>query len=102
MNDGGFAPQGWAAVLVGVVSLVFTLVGAEITTVAAAESEAGEKIIARLTTNLIVRMLLFYILSVTLIMCRRAVARDGGSARDCSDVALHHGAAEGRHPRRAG
>ena len=44
-------------------------VGAEITTVAAAESDAGEKIIARLATNLIIRMLLFYILSIALIMC---------------------------------
>ncbi len=69
VNDGGFAPQGWSAALVGVVSLVFTLVGAEITTVAAAESDAGEKIIARLATNLIIRMLLFYILSIALIMC---------------------------------
>jgi L-asparagine transporter-like permease len=68
VNDGGFAPKGWSAVLVGVVSLVFTLVGAEITTVAAAESEAGEKIIAKLTTNLIVRMLLFYVLAIALIM----------------------------------
>lgn len=69
VNDRGFAPNGWSAALVGVVSLVFTLVGAEITTVAAAESEAGEKIIARLATTLIVRMLLFYILSIALIMC---------------------------------
>ncbi len=68
-NDGGFAPKGWPAVLVGVVSLVFTLVGAEITTVAAAESNAGEKAIANLTTSLIIRMLLFYVLSITLIMC---------------------------------
>ncbi len=68
VNDGGFAPKGWSAVLVGVVSLVFTLVGAEITTVAAAESEAGEKIIAKLTTNLIVRMLLFYVLAIALII----------------------------------
>jgi L-asparagine transporter-like permease len=68
VNDGGFAPKGFPAILVGVVSLVFTLVGAEITTVAAAESHAGEKVIAGLTTNLIIRMLLFYVLAVTLIM----------------------------------
>ena len=68
INDGGFAPKGAEAILVGVVSLVFTLVGAEITTVAAAESHAGQRVIAGLTTNLIVRMLLFYVLAVTLIM----------------------------------
>jgi GABA permease len=68
-SNGGFAPKGWSAVLVGVVSLIFTLVGAEITTVAAAESHAGERVIANLTTNLIVRMLLFYVLAIALIMC---------------------------------
>jgi L-asparagine transporter-like permease len=67
-NNGGFAPKGEAAILVGVVSLIFTLVGAEITTVAAAESNASEKVIAGLTTALIVRMLLFYVLSIALIM----------------------------------
>jgi len=67
-NDGGFAPMGWAPVLVGVVSLIFTLVGAEIATVAAAEAREGQRVIANLTTTLIFRILLFYVLSIAVIV----------------------------------
>ncbi len=68
VNDGGFAPLGWAPVLVGVVSLIFTLVGAEIATVAAAEAREGQKVIANLTTALIFRILAFYVLSIAVIV----------------------------------
>jgi L-asparagine transporter-like permease len=64
----GFAPMGWSPVLVGVVSLIFTLVGAEIATVAAAEAREGEKVIANLTTTLIFRILVFYVLSIAVIV----------------------------------
>lgn len=67
-NDGGFAPMGWSPVLVGVVSLIFTLVGAEIATVAAAEAREGQRVIANLTTTLIFRILLFYVLSIAVIV----------------------------------
>ncbi|HEY7797963.1 MAG TPA: amino acid permease [Hyphomonadaceae bacterium] len=65
---GGFAPLGWAPVLVGVTTLIFTLVGAEIATVAAAEANESERMIANLTTTLVVRILLFYVGSVALIV----------------------------------
>lgn len=67
-NDGGFAPMGWLPVISGVTSLIFTLVGAEIATVAAAEAHEGEKTIANLTTVLIFRILLFYVVSIALIV----------------------------------
>ena len=67
-NDGGFAPMGWLPVVAGVTSLIFTLVGAEIATVAAAEAHEGEKTIANLTTVLIFRILLFYVVSIALIV----------------------------------
>ncbi len=67
-NDGGFAPKGWFAALAGVTALIFSLVGAEIATVAAAEAHKSEKVIANLSTVLIFRILLFYIGSVALIV----------------------------------
>jgi L-asparagine transporter-like permease len=67
-NDGGFAPMGWLPVVAGVTSLIFTLVGAEIATVAAAEAHEGEKTIANLTTVLIFRILMFYVVSIALIV----------------------------------
>lgn len=67
-NDGGFAPQGWLPVLTGVTALIFTLVGAEIATVAAAEARESEKMIANLTTVLIFRILFFYVGAIALIV----------------------------------
>lgn len=67
-NDGGFAPQGWLPVLTGVTALIFTLVGAEIATVAAAEARESEKVIANLTTVLIFRILFFYVGAIALIV----------------------------------
>lgn len=67
-NDGGFAPQGWLPVLTGVTALIFTLVGAEIATVAAAEAKESEKVIANLTTVLIFRILFFYVGAIALIV----------------------------------
>ncbi len=64
----GFAPFGWVAVLGGAAAVFFSLTGAEIVTVAAAESSEPAKAVADLTTSVVVRILLFYVLSVLLIV----------------------------------
>lgn len=64
----GFAPHGQLPILAGVTTVIFSLVGAEIATIAAAESSAGPSVIARLTLNVAVRILLFYIVSIALIV----------------------------------
>jgi L-asparagine transporter-like permease len=61
---GGFAPLGAAAVLAGVTGIVFSMTGAEIVTVVAAESSEPSHAIATMTTSLIARILLFYVGSV--------------------------------------
>jgi L-asparagine transporter-like permease len=66
--DGGFAPFGWAAALAGATTVVFSLCGAEIATVAAAESNEPTGVISRLTSTLALRILLFYVLSILLIV----------------------------------
>jgi L-asparagine transporter-like permease len=66
--DGGFAPFGWAAALAGATTIVFSLCGAEIVTVAAAESNEPTGVISRLTSMLTLRILLFYVLSILLIV----------------------------------
>ncbi|HEY0342028.1 MAG TPA: amino acid permease, partial [Steroidobacteraceae bacterium] len=68
-SHGGFAPHGWAAMLAGCVTVFFALTGAEITTVAAAESEEPSRAIAQLTTTLILRIIAFYVVSIFLILC---------------------------------
>jgi L-asparagine transporter-like permease len=68
VNTGGFAPRGLVAVLAGVSTVFFAITGAEITTVAAAESVEPARAIAQLTSSVIVRILLFYVASVFLIV----------------------------------
>ena len=67
-SHGGFAPFGPLAVLAGVVSVIFAFVGAEIVIIAAAESSEPVRAVARLTSSVAVRILLFFVLSITLIV----------------------------------
>lgn len=64
----GFMPFGWSAVFAGVTSVVFALVGAEIATIAAAESAEPARTVARMTSSVAMRILVFYILSMILIV----------------------------------
>jgi GABA permease len=66
---GGFAPAGWGAIFAGMTTVIFSMCGAEITTIAAAESNESGKTLARLTNNVILRILLFYVLAIFLIVC---------------------------------
>ncbi len=65
---GGFAPFGPVAVLAGVTTVIFSLCGAEIATIAAAESNESARTISRLTITIILRIVLFYVLSILLIV----------------------------------
>ena len=60
-SHGGFMPKGLAAVLAGAVTVFFQLTGAEITTVAAAESSEPTRAVARMSTSVVVRILAFYV-----------------------------------------
>lgn len=65
---GGFAPFGWVAVLAAVTTVIFSMMGAEIVTIAAAESTHPAHAIARMTSSVISRIMLFYVVSLTLIL----------------------------------
>jgi GABA permease len=66
--NGGFMPKGWVSVLAGAVTVYFSLTGAEITTIAAAESKEPARAVARMSTSVVVRILTFYVGSVFLIV----------------------------------
>jgi GABA permease len=68
VNYGGFTPRGWIAVLAAAPTVFFAMTGAEITTVAAAESAQPGRAIAKMTTTVIWRILIFYVVSVFLIV----------------------------------
>ncbi len=68
LGFGGFTPHGWIAVLATVPTVFFAMMGAEITTIAAAESMAPGRAIARMGSQVIGRILVFYVVSLFLIV----------------------------------
>src|SRR5271170_566310 len=65
---GGFTPNGWIAVLAAVPTVFFAMTGAEITTIAAAESAQPGRAVARMGAAVIWRILVFYVVSVFFIV----------------------------------
>lgn len=68
VGHGGLVPHGFLAVLSIVPTILFSMMGAEIATVAAAESSESEKSIDRVTRSLGLRVTLFYVLAVGMIL----------------------------------
>jgi GABA permease len=64
----GFAPQGLAAILHGVVLVIFAYVGTEIVTIAAAESADPVRSVKKATSSTVWRVIVFYVGSVTLLV----------------------------------
>ncbi len=61
---GGFLPHGGGAIFGGVVVVIFSMVGAEIATIAAAESPNPGKAIAQATNSIIMRIVVFFVGSI--------------------------------------
>ncbi len=65
---GGFLPLGAVAVTVGVVTVIFSMVGAEIATIAAAESKDPERAVAKAANSVILRIAIFFVGSIFLLV----------------------------------
>jgi L-asparagine transporter-like permease len=68
VNYGGFAPKGAFAVLAAVTTVIWSMMGAEVVTIAAAESPEPARAVARMTSTIISRILIFYVLSIFVIV----------------------------------
>ena len=66
-NDGGLFPLGVGAIFSSIVVVVFSMVGAEIATIAAAESDDPERAIAKATNSVVIRIAIFYVGSMFLL-----------------------------------
>ena len=66
-EHGGFFPNGIGAVFSGIVVVIFSMVGAEIATIAAAELAEPERAIVKATNSVIFRIMIFYIGSIFLL-----------------------------------
>jgi GABA permease len=67
-SQGGFLPFGVGAIFSSIVVVVFSMVGAEIATIAAAESSDPERAIAKATQSVILRVATFFVGSMVLLV----------------------------------
>lgn len=67
-SHGGFFPKGVAAVFAAIVVVIFSMVGAEVVTIAAAESRDPAGAIARATRSVVARIVIFFVGSVLLLV----------------------------------
>ena len=65
---GGFFPKGVWAVFAAIVVVIFSMVGAEVVTIAAAESRDPELAVARATRSVVARISIFFVGSVFLLV----------------------------------
>ncbi|MFE5703294.1 amino acid permease [Rhodococcus koreensis] len=68
VSHGGFTPLGWGAVLAAVVPCVAFYTGAEIVTIAAAESEEPKRAVARAMRSIVARIVTFYVGSILVVV----------------------------------
>ena len=65
---GGFAPNGTLVIVATVTTVIFSMMGTEVVTIAAAESTEPAKSVARMTSSIIGRIMLFYVGSLIMIV----------------------------------
>lgn len=65
---GGFFPNGVAAVFAAIVVVIFSMVGAEVATIAAAETADPERAVRRATNTVVSRIAIFFVGSVFLLV----------------------------------
>lgn len=71
-NHGGFTPLGWGAVLAAVVPCVAFYTGAEIVTIAAAESDDPKGAVSRAMRSIVARIVAFYVGSIFIVVSIQA------------------------------
>ncbi|KIY40696.1 hypothetical protein TZ03_11150 [Pseudomonas sp. 10-1B] len=67
-EHGGFAPNGMQAIVGAMLTTMFSFIGAEVVTIAAAESKNPARQITRATNSVVWRICIFYLLSIALIL----------------------------------
>jgi GABA permease len=63
----GFLPHGLLGITAAIVTVIFSMTGAEVATIAAAESKDPEKAVAKAANSVIMRILIFYVGSIFLL-----------------------------------
>ncbi len=67
-SHGGFFPNGAWAITAAIVTVIFSMTGAEVATIAAAESHDPERAVAKAANSVIMRIAIFYVGSMFLLV----------------------------------
>ncbi|MFF5935757.1 amino acid permease [Streptomyces sp. NPDC012508] len=67
-EHGGFLPNGYGAILTGILMVVFSFMGSEIVTLAAGESSDPRRAVAKATNSVIWRVGIFYLGSILVVV----------------------------------
>jgi L-asparagine transporter-like permease len=67
-QHGGFLPMGWKGVWVSLTITVTSYMGVEIIAVTAGEAQSPERTIPRAMRNIVYRLILFYVLAITIMV----------------------------------
>ncbi len=67
--DGGFAPNGWAAVWVALSVVMFSFGGIELLSITAAEAKDPARSIRTAARTTVVRLALFYVFCIAIVLC---------------------------------
>ncbi|WP_338652407.1 amino acid permease [Lysinibacillus sp. Y5S-8] len=68
VGQGGFLPNGFGAVLMGVVIVIFSFMGTEIVAIAAGESDEPLAAVTKATNSITWRILIFYVGSIAVVV----------------------------------
>lgn len=68
VGQGGFLPNGFGAVLMGVVIVIFSFMGTEIIAIAAGESAEPKEAVTKATNSVTWRILIFYVGSIAVVV----------------------------------
>jgi len=68
-DNGGLFPKGPLAIVTAVTTVFFSMMGSEIATIAAVESPDPARAVARMVSQVVGRILLFYLGSIAFIVC---------------------------------
>lgn len=68
VNHGGFMPNGFHGVWMGVIIGIFSFIGVEVVAVTSGEAENPERAIPRSMRTMVVRLILFYLLSLAIML----------------------------------
>ncbi|MFC7441656.1 amino acid permease [Laceyella putida] len=66
--QGGFIPHGWSGIWMGIVMATFSFMGTEIVAVTAGEAKQPKKVLMRSMKWLVLRLILFYVLAMTVML----------------------------------